>query len=1371
MLKKFVSLMTITAMVFAMPVIGLFPVVYAADDFVIAFDNFDSLQENTVLVTSNVHSGWSGISAGKGVVENDPLSVSSPLGEGNMVAKITPSADWNPYGFHKDFNYDITGEGIKPFVVSGKMFVPTDSTAVYSYLRLRGFDSTTTQGTLETLGFHANNSIRAVFGGTTSTWGNWNRGEWISYVIYYNPILTDGNYGTYLSNRIFLSGGITPGAGSTTGAPYEVFGDNFIKGNASLEWSRLSNASGTHLRVYIPIMNGTPAAAGQSGYLDDVMIYQPGNFRLASVDKGAQVPVADRRVAVNFNHHADFTTLIKENVTVTKKNDTETVNIEDVEVDPLNIERFYIVFSEDLDHNTSYTITVDADNVKDITQAGLESGSNTIDFRTDMEPGQTAVIQSVTVSAPYNITQSLSGSGTQEAITFTASPVPDSNIDVNTIKWYVDGEEQPVIGLDFNYTPPNMVGAYSIIARVSDNPSAADEKIVAVSSGTQMSEGATYLEDDFEGYSIQIGDTIPNESGVKWNNGAGVRVLSLDPEMGENMVVEFTGNSSYARLNKTNVPITAPMHVTGRIRSVSSSVFSLLMTNASNGHVNNGKSFRLLNNTGGNIRLGAGGDNGVPSNTGAQWVADKWLTFEGIIIPNIQNPAASKSIWTFSGEGLAGETSTFTKPLDLSLMDLSNTQFSIQRDLNSGTVYVDDVNIYTAPEFEIDIPGNENIGLNDKIVLTFNSQADAESLSPEQILVSKVDGNAVLVKSIDLYPNKISAVVEFDETLEDDSVYNVGLAQNVRNIYGNPPYNTVYFATGNAQPPERQEDKKIISISIDPTEISVWQDFEFPVGKPLTAAVTILPVDASNQNLDWSSSNTDAAVVNGQGEITLLAEGETVITATSADGTNLSATMALTVTPPKNRAANQKLNLPATTEPRININQHLSWPENVGEGQVALWSGNKTAAYTMTVDDSIIGEFGKWNEYKTEYGMPATFFVMTEDGKTVPNHVSGWNEQVDHGHSVQSHHTRDMDSNIQASLAPAQVIYDMSYPIQVLNDNVYNGENKARALAYSWGSSVNRDYAKQFYIGVRGAGGNNNLLGVANTADKVDYMYTRSISVTYSMDVNLLCNVVDALKTNGSEIYGGLGSLHCHGLTGNSGTNTALATRLGVDASTKFTAGEVLEYFLEEYLTPAYDNGDGWLWVDHYDKISMYAQQRDTATLNIVESTSDKIRYTLTDEMDDDMFDFPLTVKIRVPETWTAVNAIHDGVAISASLVENENGRFALVETVPDRGEVTLMNNFIQTYADCGVEVTGEAVSETVSDFLLTASVELQDGKTMHAYLVKYKDRKVVDLDTQTLTVNGELSLSLPKTMEGENIRLFIWDTDMKPLMDSVTLD
>ena len=66
-------------------------------------------------------------------------------------------------------------------------------------------------------------------------------------------------------------------------------------------------------------------------------------------------------------------------------------------------------------------------------------------------------------------------------------------------------------------------------------------------------------------------------------------------------------------------------------------------------------------------------------------------------------------------------------------------------------------------------------------------------------------------------------------------------------------------------------------------------------GDALQLVPTILPVDATNKNVIWTSSDNSVATVDATGLVTAVAAGSATITATTTDGTNLSASCIVTV--------------------------------------------------------------------------------------------------------------------------------------------------------------------------------------------------------------------------------------------------------------------------------------------------------------------------------------------------------------------------------------------------------------------------------------------------------------------------------------------
>ena len=137
-------------------------------------------------------------------------------------------------------------------------------------------------------------------------------------------------------------------------------------------------------------------------------------------------------------------------------------------------------------------------------------------------------------------------------------------------------------------------------------------------------------------------------------------------------------------------------------------------------------------------------------------------------------------------------------------------------------------------------------------------------------------------------------------------------------------------------------------------------------GEDIQLTATILPYDADNKNIVWSSDNPDVADVNGKGVVTGVKAGQTVIRATSEDE-GISDFCVVTVNQPvtgvslsKSELSFSKIGdaeqLVASVQPADATNKELNWSSSdesvaiVSNGRV-LCSGYGTAiVYVTTVD-------------------------------------------------------------------------------------------------------------------------------------------------------------------------------------------------------------------------------------------------------------------------------------------------------------------------------------------------------------------------------------------------------------------------------------
>ena len=180
------------------------------------------------------------------------------------------------------------------------------------------------------------------------------------------------------------------------------------------------------------------------------------------------------------------------------------------------------------------------------------------------------------------------------------------------------------------------------------------------------------------------------------------------------------------------------------------------------------------------------------------------------------------------------------------------------------------------------------------------------------------------------------------------------------------------------------------------------------VGQSQPLLASVVPTDAANKNITWTTSAASIATVNN-GTVTAVAAGQATITATSADG-GKTATCTVTVNVafvavtgiagvPTTAVVNVDLTLGGTVQPGNATNQTISWSiANAGTTGATITSGKfkATAVGTAQVTATIVNGATATTDYTNTFpitvtaaplpfvavtgidGLPTTAFVNVE---------------------------------------------------------------------------------------------------------------------------------------------------------------------------------------------------------------------------------------------------------------------------------------------------------------------------------------------------------------------------------------------------------
>ena len=341
-------------------------------------------------------------------------------------------------------------------------------------------------------------------------------------------------------------------------------------------------------------------------------------------------------------------------------------------------------------------------------------------------------------------------------------------------------------------------------------------------------------------------------------------------------------------------------------------------------------------------------------------------------------------------------------------------------------------------------------------------------------------------------------------------------------------------------------------------------------------------------------------------------------------------------------------NLDPTASNRFTTTDKV-WPANVGEADVCLWNDDKLAVFTLTIDDNNEQDIPFWKSMITKYGFHFTWFVTTEAASQY--NVQDWslyNDLANMGSQIDAHDDRNWfnaPTGGETNPTDADYFARLQATKTKINTEVTSGNNNNLTYAYPFGEG-NETEARKVFIGIRGT------TGVLNQVNKVNYLDVNSVSSPhiYNNNTNRDKYILPLLdKTNklfGTNYYRGWASTHFHGL----------------DA-----AGETLADEFLQYLANKPD-----LWIAGFTEATQYSQSFATHNLIVDNVAATEIKFTLTDTMLDAAFNFPLSVKIKIDNSWASVSAIQHGNSVEAKIITNNGEKYALIKAVPDLGQVTV---------------------------------------------------------------------------------------------------
>ena len=493
----------------------------------------------------------------------------------------------------------------------------------------------------------------------------------------------------------------------------------------------------------------------------------------------------------------------------------------------------------------------------------------------------------------------------------------------------------------------------------------------------------------------------------------------------------------------------------------------------------------------------------------------------------------------------------------------------------------------------------------------------------------------------------------------------------------------------------------VTGIYLDPGTVEMWEGMAL---KLAMAPMAVSDVDgaftkltAAGITMRFEALDPDVATVTSDGTVTAVSIGETQVYAVFETGGTINngktdvtikagdvsnAVTIRVVDKPaylkayENDPENQKITLGEVKGK--DVNQYKSYPTGAyGAANIATWYGNAGTVFTLTADDNLLGDFAQWLAWFEAYSIPTTLCAPTGYAYEC---TDMWREMVAKGMDVQSHsrfHRSAGDYN-SGKTSSAQDWMDFYGGSQ----DIASAGIRSLIIAYPCGYNT-PELSKLLHIGGRGTGGYVNGFNL-------DYNCLASFS---GLNEKQFAQLLDMAESGN----GGWVSTHYHQIGSSKDNLDSMLARL------------------VPYMQA------GKLWSTTFAKASQYGQERDTASLTMGVTGRDLITFTLTDRMNDLLFDQALTIKIKVDSTWSGVRAYQNGQEMPARVVTDGGETYLFVDAIPDRGEVSVVRTEYQdqTIGTDRIAFTPTDTGDGYDTKVMTRRFFVTGDAWKHAYAVQ----------------------------------------------------
>lgn len=307
--------------------------------------------------------------------------------------------------------------------------------------------------------------------------------------------------------------------------------------------------------------------------------------------------------------------------------------------------------------------------------------------------------------------------------------------------------------------------------------------------------------------------------------------------------------------------------------------------------------------------------------------------------------------------------------------------------------------------------------------------------------------------------------------------------------------------------------------------------------------------------------------------------------------------------------------------------------------EIATWKNFSQSAITHTWDDNTAKQLNTALPIYDEFGFKATFFIVNIWNPD----WSGFKNASQNGHEIASHTLNHISFANQSS---SEIFTEMNDSQNLINEKM--GNKNCLTIAYPFCVTENYNLAKKFFIAARICDG--------KIVPKIplDFMNISSFVCGTESNNKTATNfnaIADkAVSENGWAVY------LFHGIDNDGGYSPIESSELRIHL---------------QYLNSNKNN----FWVDTFVNVTKYIKERQGAIIKQTNSNNILISANLTNNLDNIIYNYPITLKKEIPLSWNAITVKQNNAVIDFKIIIESSKKYVILNVIPNAGEIQIIKN------------------------------------------------------------------------------------------------